>query len=78
MEKPFHSVLHERVYQLLLRKYRKSCQRKPAKHKTTSRDNISKGSANVTFKKSQMKAKEGRSGIQKKVTTHKNLYSSYH
>ena len=40
MQKSFPAVLPERVYQVPLRMYSKSSQRKPAKHKNPSRDKI--------------------------------------
>ena len=50
MEKSFPSVLFKRVYQVLLRMHSKSSQRKPARHKKTSRDKTSKPSS-VAFSK---------------------------
>ena len=42
MQKSFPSVLPKRFYPLFLRMHNKSAQRKPAKHKKTLRDKISK------------------------------------
>ena len=65
MQKPFPSVLSKRVYPASLRMHSKS-QRKPEKHKTTSRDVVWKRSSTAVSKKNHFKAKKGRSGIWKR------------
>ena len=52
MQKSFPSVLPKRVYRVSLRMHNKSAQRKPAKHKKTSRGKVSKRSSTfVSWKK---------------------------
>ena len=70
------SVLTKRVYQVPVRMYSKSSQRKPAKHKKTSRDKISKRRSIALSERNHLEAKKRRSGIRKRVTTHKSHYSS--
>ena len=50
MQKSFPSIWPKRVYQVPLRMYSESSQRKPAEHKTTSRDRFSKRSSNIFSK----------------------------
>ena len=49
-QKSFASVLPERVYPVCLRMHNKSAQRKPAKHKKTSRGKISKQGSTIVSK----------------------------
>ena len=70
MQKSFSSVLPKRVYPVFLRMQNKSAERKPAKHKTTSRGKNSKqGSTNVS-KTYNLGAKKRNSGVRKRVTAH--------
>ena len=78
MQKSFPSVLPRRVYQVPLRMYSKYSQKKPAKHKTTSGDKILKRCSIVLSKKNHLEAKKRRSGIRKRVTTHKSNCPSRH
>ena len=78
MQKSFPSVLRKRVYQVPLRVYSKSSQRKLAKHKKTSLDKISERSSVALSTMNHLEAKKRRSGIRKRVTTHDSHYSSRH
>ena len=57
MQKSFPSVLPEGVYSVSLRVHNKSAQRKPAKHKKTSRGKISKRCSTIIFKTYNLEAK---------------------
>ena len=50
MQKSFPSVLPKRVYPVSLRMHKKSAERKPAKHKKTSRGKISKRGSTIVSK----------------------------
>ena len=70
MQKSFPSVLPKRVYPVSLRMHNKSAQRKPGKHKKTSRGQTSKqGSTNVSSTHN-LEAKKRHSGVRKRVTAH--------
>ena len=70
MQKSFHSVLPKRVYPVSLRMHNKSAQRKPAKHKKTSRGKISERSSTIVSKTYNLEAKKRHSGVRKRVTAH--------
>ena len=63
MQKSFPSVLPQRVYPVSLRMHNKSAQRKPAKHKKTSRGKISKQGSNIGCKIYNSEAKKRYSGV---------------
>ena len=58
MQKSISSVLPKRVYPFSLRKHNKSAQRKPAKHKKTSRGKISRRSSTIVSKSYNLEAKK--------------------
>ena len=68
MQKSFPSVLPKRVYPLPLRMHNKSAQRKPAKHKKTSRGKISKRCSTIVSKTYNLEAKKRQSGVRKRAT----------
>ena len=68
MQKSFPSVLPKGVYPVSLRMHNKSAQRKPAKHKKTSRGNISKRGSTIVSKTYNLEAKKRHSGVRKRVT----------
>ena len=70
MQKSFPSVLLKVVYPLSLRMHNKSTQRKPAKHKKTSRGKNSKRSSTFVSKTYNLEAKNRSSGVRKRVTAH--------
>ena len=71
MQKSFPQVLPNRIIQVCLRMYRKPYERKPARHKETSRDKISKQFLIALLSiLNHLDAKKIRSGIHKRVTTH--------
>ena len=70
MQKSFPSVLPKRVYPVSLRMHNKSAQRKPAKHKKTSRGKISNRGSTIVSKTYNLEAKKRRSGVRKRVTAH--------
>ena len=70
MQKFFPSVLPQRVYPASLRMHNKSAQRKPAKHKKTSRGKISKQRSTIVSKTYNLEAKKRHSGVRKRVTAH--------
>ena len=70
MQKSFPSVLPKRVNPVSLRMHYKSAQRKPAKHKKTSRGKTSKRSLTIVSKTYKLEAKERHSGVRKRVTAH--------
>ena len=70
MQESFPSVLPKRVYPVSLRMHNKSAQRKPAKHKKTSRDKISKRGSTILFKMYNLEAKKRHSGVQKRLRAH--------
>ena len=70
MQKSFRSVLPKRVYPVSLRMHNKSAQRKPAKHKKTSRGEISKRGSTIVSKTYNLEAKKRHSGVGKRVTAH--------
>ena len=63
MQKSFPSVLPERVDPVSLRMHNKSAQRKPAKHKNTSRGKILKRSMTNVSKAYNLEAKKRHSGV---------------
>ena len=70
MQKSFPSVLPKRVYPVSLRMHKKSAQRKPAKHKKTSRGKISKRGSTIVSKTYNLETKKRHSGVRKRVTAH--------
>ena len=70
MQKPFPSVLPKKVYPVSLRMHNKSAQRKSAKHKKTSRGNISKRGLTIVSKTYKLEAKKRHSGVRKSATAH--------
>ena len=70
MQKSLLSVLPKRVYPVSLRMHNKSAQRKPAKHKKTSRGEISKRSSLIVSKTYNLEAKKWQSGVRKGVLAH--------
>ena len=70
MQKSFPSGLPKRVYPVSLRMHNKSAQRKPAKHKRTSRGKISKRSSTIVSKTYNLEAEKGHSGVRKRLTAH--------
>ena len=71
MQKSFPSVLSKRLYQVLVRMYSKSVQRKTAKPKKTSRYKTSKRCSLALSTENLRKLKKRNSGIWKRVTTQK-------
>ena len=65
MQKSFPSVLPKRVYLVSLRMHNKSAQRKPAKHKKTSRGINSKRGSTILSKTYNLEAKKRHSGVRK-------------
>ena len=63
MQKCFPSVLPERVYPVSLRIHIKSDQRKPGKHKKTSRSKISKQRSTIVSQTYNLEAKKRLSGV---------------
>ena len=63
MQKSFPSVLPKRVNPVSLRMHIKSAQRKPAKHKKTSRGKISKRRSTFLSKTYNLEAKKRYSGV---------------
>ena len=70
MQKSFPSVLPKRVYTVSLRMHKKSAQRKPAKHKKTTRGKISRRSLAFVSKTYNLEAKKRHSDVRKRVTAH--------
>ncbi len=70
MRKSFPSILPKRVYPVSLRMHNKSAQRKPAKHKKTSRGKISKRGSSIVPITYNLEAKKRHSGVRKRVTAH--------
>ena len=68
MQKSFPSVLPKKIYPVPLRLHNKSAQRKPAKHKKTSRGHISKRGSTIISKTYNLEAKKRHSGVRKRVT----------
>ena len=68
MQKSFPSVLPKGVYPVSLRMHNKSAQRKPAKHKKTSRGIISNQSLTIVSKTYNLEAKKRHFGVRKRVT----------
>ena len=66
----FPSVLPKRIYPVSFRMHNKSAQRKPAKHKKTSRGKTSKRSSTIVSKTYNLEAKKRHSGVRKRVTAH--------
>ena len=70
MKKSFPSVLPKRVYQVSLRMHHKSAQRKPARHKKTSRGKVSKRDLTIVSKTYNLQANKRHSGVRKRATAH--------
>ena len=70
MQNPFPSVLPKKVYPVSLRMHNKSAQRKPAKHKKTSRGKVSKRGSTIVSKTYNLEAKKRHSSVRKRVTAH--------
>ena len=71
MQNSFPSDFSKRLFQVLVRMYSKSVQRKTAKLKKTSRYKISKWCSLALSKENHWEAKKRSSGIWKRVTTQK-------
>ena len=71
-QKSFPSILPIKNCQVPLRMYSESSERKPAKHKKTSRRTFSEKKSIALSKKNHLEAKKRRSGIQKNVTSHES------
>ena len=78
MQKSFPSDLPKRVYPVSLRMHNKFAQRKPAKHKKTTRDKSSKRGSTIVSKTYNLEAKKRHSGVRKRLTANKGYYSSRH
>ena len=70
MQKSFPSVLPKGVYPVSLRMHNKFAQRKPAKHKKTSRRKLSKRGSTIVSKTYNLEARKRHSGVRKCVTAH--------
>ena len=70
MQKSFPSVLPKKVYPIYLRMHIKSAQRKPAKHKKTTRCSISKRGSTIVSKTYNLQAEKRHSGVRKRLTAH--------
>ena len=70
MQRCFPSVLSKRGYLVSLRMHNKSAQRKPAKHKKTSRVKISKRGSTIVSKTYNLEAKKRHSSVRERVTAH--------
>ena len=69
-QKSFPSVLPKRVSPVSLQMHNKSAQKKPAKHKKTSRASISKRGSTIVSETYNLEAKKRHSGVRKAVTGH--------
>ena len=78
MQQCFPSVLWERVYPVSLGMRSKSSQKKPARLKKTSLDEVSKRNAIALSERNHLEAKKRRTGISKRTSTLKSPYSSRH
>ena len=76
MQNFFPSVLPKRVYPVSLEMHNKSAQKKPAKHRKTSRCKNPKRRLTIVSKTHNLEAKKGHSGDRKRVTAQKSYYSS--
>ena len=76
LQKSFPSVLPKTFYHFPLQKCSNCSQRKPTKHKKTSRDKISNGKSISLARKHLLEAKKRCSGIQRRVINHKINYPS--
>ena len=70
IQKSFPSVLPKRVHPVSLRMHNKPAQRKPAKHKKTSRGKISKRGSTIVSKTFKFEPKKRYSGVRKRLTAH--------
>ena len=70
MQKSLSSVLPKKVYPVSLRMHNISAQRKPAKHKKTSRGKFSKRCSTIVSKMNNLEAKKRHSGVRNRVTAH--------
>ena len=70
IQKSFPSVLPKRVYPVSLRMHNKSAQRKPVKHKKTSRGKLSKRGSIIVSITYNLEAKKRHSGVRKRTTAH--------
>ena len=68
MQRSFPSVLPKKVSPISLRMHNQSAQRKPAKHKKTSRGKFSKRGSTIVSKTYNLEAKKRRSSVRKRVT----------
>ena len=66
--KSFPSVFPKRVYPVSLRMHRKSAQRKPVRHKKSSRGKISQRSSTIVSRTYNLEAKKRHSGVRKMLT----------
>ena len=70
LQKSFPSVFPRRIYPVSLRMHNKSAQGKPAKHKKTACDIISKRHSTIVSKTYNSEAKKRHSGARKRLTAH--------
>ena len=70
MQKSFPSVLPKRIHPVSLRIHNKSAQKKPAKHKKSSRGKHSKRGSTIVSKTYNFEAMKRHSGVRKRVTGH--------
>ena len=78
MQNSLPSVLPKRVFPVSMRMHSKSNQRKLAKHKKTSRGQVSRRSVATIAKKNNLEAKKKRSVIRKRISTNSSHYTSRH
>ena len=78
IQQPLSSVLSEGVYPVSMRMHSKSTQRKLAKHKKTSRGEVSGRSWVTIAKKNNLEAKKKRSVVRKRIATNSSHYTSRH
>ena len=70
LQKSIPSVLLKKLYPVSLRMHNKSAQRKPAKHRKTSRGKISKRSSTIVSETYNSEANKRQSGVRTRVTAH--------
>ena len=68
--KVFSFSLAQKSFSGFLQMHKKSGQRKPAKHKKTSRGKISKRGSTIVSKMYNLEAKERHSSVRNRVTAH--------
>ena len=70
LQKSIPSVLPKKLYPVSLRMHNKSAQRKPTKHRKTSRGKISKRSSTIVSETYNSEANKRHSGVRTRVTAH--------